>query len=102
MTPLEFKAWFEGYTENIKGAPTQKQWARIQERVGQIDGTPLKQEVIHRYWPWYVCNTQIPAPTTYFTTTCGTLSAGSGKSNISNNTAYATLANIGRQEALNG
>ena len=37
MTLSEFKAWFGGFTENITKLPTQKQWARIQARVKEID-----------------------------------------------------------------
>lgn len=36
MNSLQFKAWFKGFAENIGGVPNEKQWARIQERVGQI------------------------------------------------------------------
>lgn len=25
----EFKAWFEGFTENIQGVPTEAQWNRL-------------------------------------------------------------------------
>jgi len=54
MTLPEFKAWFEGYTENISKQPTQKQWARIQERVSEIDSKPVTEKVfIDRYWKDY-------------------------------------------------
>ncbi len=36
MTPIEFKAWFEGFTEAMDKLPTAKQWARIKERVSEI------------------------------------------------------------------
>jgi hypothetical protein len=39
MTLAEFKAWFEGYTEGLEGAPTAAQFARIKEKVALIDGT---------------------------------------------------------------
>ena len=39
MNMSEFKAWFYGFTENIDGAPSAKQWKRIREQVGQIDET---------------------------------------------------------------
>lgn len=53
MTLAEFKAWFEGFTETMEGAPTEKQWERIQERVAQIDGSVITRDVIYRdrYWP---------------------------------------------------
>lgn len=54
MTPREFKAWFEGFTEAMGGCPTKAQWARIKERVSEIDGAPVSERVfIDRYWPSY-------------------------------------------------
>jgi hypothetical protein len=52
MTPKEFKAWFEGFTEAMEGMPTEAQWEKIKLRVGQIDGTPVTYPVyLDRYWP---------------------------------------------------
>ena len=52
MTPQEFKSWMEGYSESIEERPTAKQWARIKERVAEIDGKPVTQNVyVDRYWP---------------------------------------------------
>jgi hypothetical protein len=52
MTPKEFKAWFEGFTEAFTGVPTKAQWARIKERVGEIDGQPVTERVyVDRWWP---------------------------------------------------
>lgn len=61
MTQAEFKAWFEGFTEAIDKAPTQKQWARIKERIAEIDGTAITERVyidrwVRPYWhggPYY-------------------------------------------------
>jgi len=50
MTLQEFKAWFEGYTECMEDRPTEKQWARIKERVSRIDGV---QTTIHHYHDRY-------------------------------------------------
>jgi len=34
MTPNEFKAWFDGFTEAFEGRiPTKAQWGRIKDRV---------------------------------------------------------------------
>ncbi len=53
MTPSEFKAWFDGFTEAIEDQPSKKQWARIKERVSQIDGTPITERIyVDRYWPY--------------------------------------------------
>jgi hypothetical protein len=54
MTLQEFKAWFDGFTEGFNGkVPTQKQWKRINERVGEINGVSVEHHW-HRYqWPYY-------------------------------------------------
>jgi hypothetical protein len=55
MTPNEFKAWFDGFTEAFTGCPTKAQWARIKARVAEIDGKPVTQTVyLDRYWPTYI------------------------------------------------
>lgn len=52
MTLIEFKAWFEGYTESMDSTPNEKQWARIKARVKEIDGAPITYPVyVDRYWP---------------------------------------------------
>ncbi len=54
MEICEFKAWFEGFTEDMNGQPTAKQWKRIKARVKQVDGTPTTERVfIDRYWDRY-------------------------------------------------
>lgn len=68
MIPSEFKAWFEGYTEDIDGPPSANQWAKIQARIKDIDGTAITQRVYldrYRYleWPY------IPGPVTFGGTT---------------------------------
>ena len=53
MTPGEFKAWFDGFTEALDDVPTKKQWARIKERVAEIDGKPVTERIyIDRYLPY--------------------------------------------------
>lgn len=32
----DFLNWFEGISENIEAAPTEKQWARIKERIDTL------------------------------------------------------------------
>ena len=52
MTQAEFKAWFGGFTEAIDKVPTKAQWARIKERVAEIDGTAVTEKVfIEQYQP---------------------------------------------------
>jgi hypothetical protein len=51
MTLAEFKAWFDGFTEEMDEAPTKKQWERIKKRVKEIDGSPVTERVfVDRYW----------------------------------------------------
>jgi len=54
MTLSEFKAWFEGFTEDMDAAPNAKQWKRIKARVKEIDGTVTTYPVyLDRYvYPW--------------------------------------------------
>lgn len=37
MDLQRFLDWFAGYSENIKEAPDKEQWARIRERLSEID-----------------------------------------------------------------
>jgi hypothetical protein len=54
MTLAEFKAWFEGFTEDMDGAPNDKQWKRIKARVKEIDGVAVTKTVfVDRYLPSY-------------------------------------------------
>ena len=51
MTPQEFKAWFDGFTEALEGTPSEKQWDRIKARVAEINGVSITYPVyIDRYW----------------------------------------------------
>lgn len=70
MTPQEFKAWFDGFTEAMSGVPTKAQWTRVKDRVAEIDGKPVTERVfIDRYYPSY--------PRQYWTTWTTYNSAGS-------------------------
>lgn len=54
MTLSEFKAWFEGFSEGIDKAPTEKQFAKIKAKVALIDGAPITYPVfIDRYRHYY-------------------------------------------------
>ena len=78
MTPSEFKAWFDGFTEAFDKTPSQKQWARIKERVAEIDGKPVTERVyVDRYLP-YVRPWQ---PYWGYTTLCGSTSGIGGSLN---------------------
>lgn len=107
MTLSEFKAWFEGFSENLDGnTPSKKQWARIQERVGQIDGTAVTKEIIHTWWPQYVPQ-YVPYSypiTTYRVSGIGGCNTASGQLSTSNNlnnqcNTYMQLASMGAAES---
>jgi hypothetical protein len=54
MTLAEFKAWFEGFTEDMDGAPNEKQWKRIKAKVKAIDGVAITKTVfVDHYYPPY-------------------------------------------------
>lgn len=56
MTLSEFKAWFEGFTENMDGPPSADQWKRIKKRVKEIDWTPRHifiDRYVHPYRTWW-------------------------------------------------
>ncbi len=87
MTPSEFKAWFEGFTEAFSGVPTKVQWARVKERVAEIDGKPVTERVfIDRYWPQYYHNYNTLRPLSQFCS--ATTSLGNNTTNVQNHTAY--------------
>lgn len=54
MTNAEFKAWFDGFSENIGESPSVLQWTRIKTRIAEIDDKPVTERVfVDRYWPGY-------------------------------------------------
>lgn len=98
MTLGEFKAWFAGFTEGMKGTPNTKQWARIKERVGQIDGAPVTKEVIHHWMKHYY-----PPYYPYWVSTSTSASGSTCASSTyltNNTTTTAALVTMGKGEAL--
>ena len=95
MTLSEFRAWFDGFTENIGDKlPSKKQWARIQERVGEINDVPTTYPVfIDRYYqPWaphFSHTTVIPATNTTLTATSPNEITGSPNEWESGNAFFA-------------
>lgn len=54
MNLSEFRAWFEGFTENLDGTPNDKQWKRIKKRVSEITPDPTPWPVfVDRYRPYW-------------------------------------------------
>lgn len=110
MTPNEFKAWFDGFTEAFEGRiPTKAQWGRIKDRVAEIDGKPVtERHYIDRYWPTYVKTYPAYNPLGGWVTTtyCGGTSATATGTltNVSTTTAQAfnstkATLELGRAEA---
>ena len=94
MTLQEFKAWFEGFSENIDGAPTDKQWKKIKAKVGEIDNTPTSYPVFIRQYPWY----QPYWYTSGYSTITGNNLVGSTTISTSNY-VYDAYRDAGRMEA---
>lgn len=114
MTLQEFKAWFEGYTESMAKAPTEKQWARVKARVKEIDGTTITQRVfVDHYYPpyrryfdgWqYACGTA-GSPQHVYNGVSGMGGSNQLLAGASDKAAFSSLAamaDLGRAEALNG
>lgn len=109
MTPSEFKAWFDGFSEGIESLPTETQWKRIKARVAEIDGVAISYPVfVQRYWP---------APNYYSTpyVYCGGSTGGGGSLGVTATVtgtlltnavfsngwnSHTAMAQLGRDEAL--
>jgi hypothetical protein len=95
MTPSEFKSWFEGFTEAMDRLPTKGQWARIKERVAEIDGKPVTERIfVDRYYPHWI--TYYPHSLTAASVTSSTAqpSMYATGSVFSSNTAMYSLGQI--------
>jgi hypothetical protein len=100
MTPNEFKAWFDGFTEAFEGRiPTKAQWGRIKERVAEIDGKPVTERVyVDRYWPTY--SRTIPSyPITTWTNSGG---IGTSTGTVASGTSYSLAQNASSQIGSGG
>jgi len=112
MTPSEFKAWFDGFTEAFTGSPTKAQWSRIKARVAEIDGKPVTERVyVDRYWPtysypvrrfgdpiWLTCNTT--AGVGVGATSSGLNTHNSYQSAVSLYNSHDAMNALGKSEAL--
>ena len=100
MNVLEFKAWFEGFTENIPGTPNAKQWTRIKIRVSEISNIATTDRIFVDRWIgpykdyWYCTSPNVWVQ-------CSTNNGG--QSPISSNVSYSKsdiFNQAGRAEAL--
>ena len=108
MTPREFKAWFDGFTEAFTGCPTKAQWARIKERVAEIDGNPVTERVyIDRYWASLSLNPYYGYPHFYTGTAsglsglAGNLNGNAHQHGMSGNAALQQYQNFQSLTAMN-
>jgi len=89
----EFKAWFEGFTEDMNGPPSERQWKRIKKRVSEITSDPTP-------WPVFVNTYVRPYPYwnwgTYGGTMTGTVTSNNSSPQITSNAAFIEA---GRAEA---
>lgn len=88
MQVCEFKAWFEGFTEDMTKLPTVKQWSRIKARIEGIDRVG--------YWApyqpyWRITSTPLPQ-TTWDTN----MTTGGG---VATNNVVQTFRDMGKAEA---
>lgn len=101
MTPSEFKAWFDGFTEALEDRPSKDQWTRIKARVAEIDGRAVTEHIyVHRYLPHYY---QTYYGTPYYggaITLCGNGIASSTSGNL--NAGAGNLQSAGMNLAVSG
>lgn len=96
MTPQEFKAWFDGFTEAVPDAPTNEQWKRIKERVSEIDGRLITERVFIDRWNQYSPHWWPYSPTKFV---AGCNSGQALYNGVGHNMNSAMMANS--QQALN-
>lgn len=99
MTPAEFKAWFDGFTEGMDGPPSIKQWEKITAKVKQIDGTSVLTPIyVDRWWPTVLPRLDTSgAPYRPYPVWCGTTA---GAATVGDNTARMTAASQVNPTAL--
>ena len=117
MNLQEFKAWFEGFSENMNGVPTKKQWEKIQAKIATIeDKPPMSYPVfIDRYRHWFDSwpyrpiyatsgyaqtsnNLTVSQPSSPNNTYLATIGAGSG--DIKQFNSYDAFKEMGKAEAM--
>ncbi len=110
MTPSEFKAWFDGFTEALDGIPSEAQWKRIKARVAEIDGRTITEHVwVNRYLPHYWVTPYMPnyvvPPYVLCGSSIGVGASGAGTMTMTNAAANSTfdshsaMLSLGRAEA---
>lgn len=73
MTPVEFRAWLDGFAEAVEGAPTPEQWAKVKAKLAEVKG-PAALPAVLKEWPGITPCTTIPGwPPSVTSTTIGAL-----------------------------
>ncbi len=112
MNLSEFKAWFEGFTEDMDKPPTAKQWKRVKARVEEITSSsspspwPVFVERYVRPNPHYDPSYWLPKWTTTICVSGGSSTSTNGGQVSSNTfqmdaaTPMAAFGDLGRNDAL--
>lgn len=82
MTISEFKAWFDGYTSQVRGQPTAKQWRMIKAKLALVrenTSTPVQMPTF-TYYPQPLSTTSTPTYPYYSLPNSTTLLSGLGSS----------------------
>lgn len=104
MQVSEFKAWFEGFTEDMTKLPTVKQWSRIKARIEEIDGVATTElyfrdyywRPYQPYWPQKIWTSTTNAPNSS-APMAEQLTGDPGSSGLNANQAFTAL---GKAEAV--
>lgn len=114
MTLSEFKAWFEGFTEGMEGAPTADQFAKIKAKVEKIDGAVTTYPIFVDRWLPHAYGFRDYRPywsggNVGYATSAGNVSSDAIGGTLMNLSAaagnefdgHAAMRDLGRMEALN-
>jgi len=96
MNLSEFKAWFEGFSENLDGPPDKKQWRRIRETIEKITKDPTPWPIFIERYRRYDWSREIYGP--YYSTSGGTIRQGVGVAY--NNLAQTNVIDSAPEESL--
>ena len=107
MTLSEFKAWFEGFTENLDGAPSAKQFEKIKAKVGEISSVSTTYPIfVDRYVSPYRPYWDRYWATTTYGTGVGSVATGASNAVLQMSVggepewnSHAAMRELGKMEA---
>jgi len=92
MNLQEFKAWFEGFSENMTGVPNKTQWEKIKAKIATIeDKPPMTYPVFVEKYPWV----KTYPPFTYLSNSTATANTLENKGNV----FLSAFKELGRSES---